>query len=336
MADEIINNGAVNSDGTPNVVPAPNSAEEPTLRTMQSDTANLNAPAEPIGMPLNQVKPEINNAPIFDADEPAFTPETQFSEDPVDSIISQKKSNLVKFMIIILLVIIAGAGIWFFFFRGTPSPVENNDMGDLTPITDNDVIIENNVPVSGFSHFPTGSVSRINLPLTVISLTTIKGGIISQAELFPAGLSEVNLTENGSPVSFKMFLTEYAPTFLESVVTDSFFEDEFTLFVYKNELGIWPGFIANLNTSYDTELFLEWLRAFELSNINEYFLVNPGTFGTAFKDGQVLGINDRYSPGTTAGASLGYLVNDGKFLLSTSFDGMKEALISAKMITINE
>ena len=63
--------------------------------------------------------------------------------------------------------------------------------------------------------------------------------------------------------------------------------------------------------------------------IDDFFIVDPGEFEEGFRDGTVLGLDDRYNPGSTAGASLGYLQTDDTVLISTSFEGMKAAMALA-------
>lgn len=136
----------------------------------------------------------------------------------------------------------------------------------------------------------------------------------------------VFVKSNSTGMAFSEFMSVLAPSSNDATVLSELFEDDFTLFLYRDNMGlIWPGYVGTLKANGDPNKLDSWFKALETGQLKELFLVDPGTF-SPFRTGEAMGIPDRYAAGTTAGASFGYLANENKILISTSFNGMKEAI----------
>jgi hypothetical protein len=134
--------------------------------------------------------------------------------------------------------------------------------------------------------------------------------------------------EAQAPAVFSKFMSTVAPSAAPSATTAQLFADDFTAFVYKDEKGVWPGYVASLKPGFSADTIRDWFSAIEKGTVSEFFISDPGKMG-AFANGKVNGkYDDRYSSGTAAGASFGYLMfpQQGKVIISTSFTGIKEAL----------
>jgi len=140
-------------------------------------------------------------------------------------------------------------------------------------------------------------------------------------------VTEVVFAKNDfSVMAFSEFMSVLAPSSNDATTLSGLFEEDFTLFLYRDNAGlIWPGYVGTLKADADPNKLDSWFKALEAGQLKELFLVDPGQF-SVFKNGEAMGIPDRYAAGTTAGASFGYLANENKILIGTSFNGMKEAI----------
>ncbi len=102
-------------------------------------------------------------------------------------------------------------------------------------------------------------------------------------------------------------------------------EDDFTAFVYYNEKGVWPGYVARMRSSTTALEATKTLSALENSDVKSLFLEDPGE-ESEFQTGPVRGAPIRYSTFTSPGASLNYGVLGNYMIVSTSFDGFKAAV----------
>ena len=145
-------------------------------------------------------------------------------------------------------------------------------------------------------------------------------------------IKEVTLTTLTGPIS----LSEFLPLFIkESVGSDvapafvdlSKFEDDFTAFLYYDESGVWPGYVARIKDGEDSLVIKTRLIEVESSfDLSAFYLGQPGTF-KEFKDGTYNKMKTRYAVGGQSGASFNYtFFGTNTLVLSTSFNGLKAAI----------
>ena len=326
---------------TPNIntqpTPTPDPAEQ-QIRTMRGDLGST------------------TTLPTFDADEPVFTPETTSqipaqmtpqisaqtstptpvqdqSVPSVDQLVGEghKKMPLAFIGGAAGFVILAAVGyfvIYPMFSGNATAPVDETPAapsgGEPRPETGRETptqpVVLGRVHKTQFINPPIATVSEA---LAAITQAEIKGVLVRVGQTAKPGATEIVFTNSqGVPLSAADLLKVLTPD-LESADTD-LLEADITVFIFKDGSGVWPGYIAEFKAESAPEVpvFTSDLEAINLKN---FFVVDPGKLAP-FKSGTVGNIPDRYSAGTTAGASLGYLVTKNKLLISTSFAGMKEAL----------
>lgn len=303
---------------TPNINPEPQPAPtspasvgEQQVRTMRAD---LGAPVPPAGGGL----------PSFDAEEPAFTPETTNQIPSVDQIVSEGGTKKPFWIIGAVAGFLVLAAVGYFvvapMFNKTTTP-ETPAVVTPTPPGTQPLVINPpvNPPEAGKpvavhkTQFINPPVATVTEKLVGMTQADIKGAMVRIGQTASQGLTEIVFTDtSGTPVSLGAIMSALG------VATTDFTADA-TVFIFKDDKGIWPGYIGEGNTAGVTTL-IEGNKM-----LASLFIVNPGTL-SAFKGGTINNLPDRYAPGSTVGASLGYLVKNNKLLISTSFPGMKEAL----------
>ncbi len=308
------------------------SLTEQQIRTLRSDLGSPVAPADPT------VAAQQSAPSTFDADEPVFSPNTMNQMGPsVDELIAAEGKKKT------LLWILGGAGgvivlglIGYFAvypmvakIDATPDAVVVTPPAPTTPTAPVEPLPPTPIPIhkSALVNEPEArSIAAVALPL---SRNAILEMLIKQSEAAKPGMTELIVGDSaGAQIPFGTFIAALTPGFTEVAKANMLFEDDFTTFIFKDEKGSWPGYIATLKTGFVADELRNWFAGLEKSPISNFFIVSPGTV-SPFKDGTVNGkYADRYAAGSTPGASLGYLVlpTQGKMMISTSFTGLKEAI----------
>lgn len=311
------------------------SLTEQQIRTLRSDLGSPVPPAEPT-LTIPQ-----NTPSTFDADEPAFSPNTMNQMGPsVDELIAAESKKKTLWWIlggaggVIVLGLVGYFAIYPLLAKIDAAPdaavvTPTTPTTPTTPSTPVEPLPPTTTPahVSAFVNEPEArSIATVSLPL---SRNAILEMLIKQAENAKPGMTELVVADStGAPIPFGTFIAALTPGFTEVAKANLLFTDDFTAFILKDEKGSWPGYIANLKTGFVADELRSWFASLEKSPISNFFIVSPGTVAP-FKDGTVNGkYADRYAPGSTPGASLGYLVlpTQGKMVISTSFTGLKEAI----------
>lgn len=313
-------------------------ADEPMLsedqiRTMRGDLNQT-------GTPANEPSLSIPSKPVFDADEPAFSPNTSNQmPSSVDDLIAQGGGGSKKLWWIIGGVIAAivlgliGYFTIYGLFSSSPAevPVETDaPTVPAQPATPAQPVepLQPTTPAktNNFINEPDGRGSA-TLP-SAIGHNDIVKVLAAQAIAARNGMTAVSLTTDGSPVKFSNYFAALATGFTSTAKTEQLFTEDFTTFIYKDQNGSWPGYVLTLKTGFVPDDLRAWFTSLEKTNGSNFFMVSPGKM-EAFKDGIVNEkYPDRYAAGSTPGASLGYLMlpQQNKVIISSSFAGMKEAL----------
>jgi len=276
----------------------------------------------PPAAPANQ--PSFTPAGI-DANEPMFTPETANGMEMEPDIAGSKSHTLWWILGIVMGIIILGLIGYFVVYPifSSGEPVINPPVAEQPETEDQPGQSELLSHTSAFKGAPQGQIT-VSLDGTVTS-AAVTTTLRREAAELPDGLTEIIFTDGaGNQVPFGQFVAAVAPSLGDQESTAALFADDFTAFIYKNADGIWPGYIGKLDAT-DPAALTAWFEALEASSLGEFFVTSPGDF-QEFRNGTVLGLPDRFAPTETAGASLGYLANETEVLISTSFEGMKEAI----------
>ena len=297
--------------GGPAAPPPP--GHEVDIRTMASDTKSLKSSGglgvEPKTfnpsdlMQDSSLKPQVSAAPK--APKP------------------KKRIALISLAIVVVLSL-AAAAVYFFILpllsQDEPSVVV--DESPLPPPPPPQL-----PPPPSFTHESYFAVAPSDI--RTVSLETITLDQINVSfeagTLLPSGsIREVSFNIAGSPMNAQDFLAITIPG-----LTNSFFSEDLTSFVYSDGVNLWPGYIFRLSDGENTvEAEASVKEALEDdAPLDTLYITNPGAPDVdGFRDGSVGLIDTRYLPFGDTGASFNYGWDGKDLILSTSFAGFQKAV----------
>ncbi len=298
----------------PNQQVPPSLNPQTDVRTMQSD--------------INQVVKPAPASSVFDEKDPVFTPETNNQMSNLGVIVDKPKSNKALWIIITLVVIIglAALGYYVIYPMLAPQPVAQTPVTPAAPAAPETpaapVTPTLAVHTSAFVFEPAGKVPA---QPTTLDLTSINGILKSVGDnAANETLTEVLMSDEKGQLAFAKYLTALLPSFPDAAQASTWMEDDFTAYVYKNNAGTWPGYIAKLKSGANLETLAQWVALLETNDLTNFYVSNPGKLAP-FKNGTYKTISDRYATGSN-GASFNYAIVNNYFVINTSFEGLKESL----------
>jgi hypothetical protein len=160
-------------------------------------------------------------------------------------------------------------------------------------------------------------------PTGRFNLTDLKQTLALAALEVPPFTELVIKDSAGQLPSFYEIARLFAPTTFNETVLQSF-EGDFTYFVYINDAGAWPGFIAKTKTAPNQTVFDAVAKLETNGEAANFFFTDPGAPST-WKSGQVNKRPARYLSFSKNGSSLSYTWFDNYLLVSTNYAGAQEA-----------
>jgi len=301
--------------GQTKVPPPP--TPEVSVRTMGSDIKSISQGE--ISPTPEVIAPRAN----FSAPSQSFVPEAtgqMLSEEEAAPHRSRKGLWTVIILLIVLALIAVG---YFIIYPMMSAPV-------AVPVVETpQPVLAEPVPVvaSHTSAFSGAAIAvpQVTLKLNPVSRETIVQGLTDQQGFIGEGMTEVLLQDvAGGQLPLPTFLTALLPSFLDSQSAGTYATDDFTAYLYKDANGVWPGYVIPLKAEGAATLG-QWLANLEKTDLGAFFVTAPGTL-SAFKDGSVKGLTDRFATGTAGGASFSHAVTATDLHISTSYEGLKAAL----------
>lgn len=144
-----------------------------------------------------------------------------------------------------------------------------------------------------------------------------------------SALVEVLPQKNGEPATWnEMVGVVQLATPSENFWTGKY-EDDFTMFVYRDKKGIWPGYILKRKSDQSALLVKNAMLQLEATpaNLNNFFLTDPANPTGTFMDLQIGSQPFRRLSYTTPSAVFLYgWIYNSYFVISTSEDGFRRAL----------
>ncbi len=306
----------IQPQGQTKVPPPP--TPEVSVRTMQSDIRSIE-------------QGEVTPTPEIVAPKPAFDSRAQnFIPDVAGPMVTEEeamapKSHRLLWAIIAVVIVVALAAVGYFVvYPMMQSPVVEpvNTPAQPAPEMPAQPTAAAHTSVFGNSVL---AIPQATVTLGAVTREAIVQSLTDQGALVPSGLTEIVFQDTaGGQVSFATFFTALLPDFLDGQAIGSYVEDDFTTYIYKDQNGVWPGYVLTLKPE-GTATLNQWLMNFEKAALGALFVTDPGAMAE-FKDGTVKGIADRFATGASAGASLSYAVTATHLHISTSFEGLKAAL----------
>ncbi|RJQ30109.1 hypothetical protein C4565_00890 [Candidatus Parcubacteria bacterium] len=337
-------------EGESPIIPAPQN--DVVMRTMASDTASIKemgggdphpyTPTQQVGEQENKA----STSPMNTTKDAVVTP-PQASGDVVIPLPQKKGGNMfvILAVVIILLGLIAIGYFYVYpkFILGTPTPETITE--ETAPVVTNENIDTNNQNNTEGAT-TTENTSPIEVPPTTglsthTSLFKVPADFSSEATLNTETIEAIKETWKGNTVEVPVFretifknvdgmifgISKLATLFIPSVINSSsskLFDEDFTLFTYTDQKGVWPGMILKAKNESLT-LAKEEVKKIE-SNTEwlSLFMVDPGKEQT-WKDGKVGTMSARYIPFSTQGNALSYTWFDNILLISTNYQGAQDA-----------
>ncbi|MBI3114786.1 MAG: hypothetical protein HYZ07_02390 [Candidatus Harrisonbacteria bacterium] len=176
------------------------------------------------------------------------------------------------------------------------------------------------------SLFTTAPPFQAELALPAIHSAAIFAAMSAEAQRpAPANtVKELALSDTSGQAPFSAFFNTLVPDITAQEIADVL-EDDFTGFLYYDEQGVWPGYVAALKPTAIPSDAQATFAKLESADITVLYLEDVGVKGE-FKSGQLSGVPTRYATFQKPGASFNYGIFGNYLVLSTSFDGLKVAL----------
>lgn len=312
-------------DSTPNFGSnQPNQREEPkfgapptpeiNIRTTESDIKSIER-GESMPVPESVLPPETDK-------EPVFRPETQVPEGMTGMEEEPPTKGKKPWLWIILGVVIIGLGTLAYFvvlplISAPPSPLPTPSPSPTTQVI-------TPAPHNSLFLTPVPDESRVNLQNFLLSTITNNLQLVAANRLPDNTLQEVEIADtNDSQVPWSSYLSAFLPTLTPTQLA-TWFEDDFTAFIFYDGKGVWPGYVAKIKNGVNVDEAKANLSILETSDLSKFYLSPPGVFGQ-FKNGQINGKATRYAVGGIPGAALNYGFVNSYFIVSASYDGLKAA-----------
>ncbi|MFA5052845.1 MAG: hypothetical protein WC565_02205 [Parcubacteria group bacterium] len=204
----------------------------------------------------------------------------------------------------------------------TPTPPEPEPEPEPTPVTTHSslfIVTPADSTEENILETVTAEFIKALFPAGETSGVTIGDGMIRELV--------INTAEG--PLTFPSFITAMLSE-INAPGIEAAFEDDFTLFVYKDGVNDLPGFIAKVKPEAAASTLDAVSTALEASpNLKNFYLTDPGTI-SAFRAGTV-GVNPiRYATFTTAGYAFNYgwfknVAGDTYLIAASSYKGITEA-----------
>ncbi len=164
--------------------------------------------------------------------------------------------------------------------------------------------------------------------LDSVNLTSLLAALQTEAQTSrPSGsLVELILSGENGQISASEALASWLPDRAETL--QNVFEDDFTTALYYDSDGVWPVYIFNLSLdSSPVEAQSATLTLESSGALTNLFVNPPGDPNAAgFRAGQANGLSTRYLTYSQRGAALNLAWSGDRFIISTSYNGLRQAL----------
>lgn len=335
----------------PKAPPAPAAPPPPSLPPIPPPSPRP-APPPPASAPAAPLPPRVPMAEKMPP--PRITP-AEFEQPAKEEMAKpQKKSTIVeeeaesKFNLRKLLiwsgalVIVIGVGlIGYFYVFPLLFPVQTPPPPPaLTTPTPTEPALppEPEVPETPAPPFRThvsllsSPTSASNVQLAAVNLSSLLSALQLEAQKpQPAGsLVEIILSDANGQVSSSGALASWLPDRAETL--QNIFEEDFTTALYYDNDGVWPIYIFNLSLdSSPVEAKTATMMLESSGALTNLFAFPPGNANAAgFRDGQANGLSTRYLTYSQRGAALNLAWSGDRFIISTSYNGLKQALTNLR------
>lgn len=291
--------------------------QEPRPALPSAPPPPQNAPSPPPNLPFAEGPA---NEPVFQPTAPPTPTETLEQAPP------HRDRGLLRLFIIIVVVIGLASLSYFVVY---PLLTESDSLPSPAPAPP---------PTGGASPLPSSPIrshqsffvvpAAQETPLTIepVSADGIAEALrqIGERGMPADSLEEIIMRDSrGSHIAFPAFMAAFGVFDPDDLA--AWFEDDFTAFLYYDDKGIWPGYLAKVKPDANRTDLMIALSGLETVPLRQFFLEDPGSLGP-FRDGTVFGRPNRYAAGTLPGAAFEYILVDNYVAVSASYPGLQAAL----------
>lgn len=316
----------------PSTVPPPPAATDVRVRTMESDAQAVARGVEPAAQPVTPPPPMASiPTPVSAQATPAPA--------PLPDVRESKSGRLLLWLV--MLVLIVGIG-WGAYKYGLPlyramsiSAPAPEAVAEPAPVAPEIV-----TPPAPPAITPLG-VTRDTLPTigtdgTMASIMTALAAHAEKNKPASGTVEEVAIFNGEAPMSFDTYMMALLPEAqangLGGILTAAF-DPVFSTYIYHDERGAWPGYIAKINPAaqIDPATLASRVQAIETSSYKNLFIGDPGAPST-FRTGQARDkYVDRFVPLAKDGALFSYGIFGDYLILNTTNNGLVKALDLLKL-----
>ncbi len=302
------NSGMPPNNNRPNITPPP--TPEVNVRTMNSDMKSVER-GDAMPLPESVLPKEMENEPVFSAETANTMGEKSGN--------SGKKRMMMWILGIVIIGGLGAVGYFVIYPKINPAPPPVTPPPTPPPA----------VQAMHRSAFKT-NVPSDQIQLNNIILSSVMAAFQTYATSLTGSTSapvikELAIVDGANmPVIWKTYFKIFGTNISEENMA-TWFDSDFTAFVYHDDKGTWPGYVLNIKDGIASSTLKTSIKPIEESDISKFYINPPGTFG-AFKDGKVKNFVTRYATSNKPGVALNYGIVDKYFVLSASYKGFESAV----------
>jgi hypothetical protein len=201
-----------------------------------------------------------------------------------------------------------------------PTPPTGNETPPVTP-----PVTPPTTPTLHASLFTTPADMTENTALPEMSPAAVATALGFDTAEVPIFREIIFQDQSGTPRPPTGVLTALDPeTFTPEVL--ALLNSDATFFTYTDAAGTWFGAVVSAATGVALPDLRTAMQRIETSvTLKNFFLSDPGTPGT-WKSGATEGVGNRYVAFSKPGFALNYAWKGSQFVISSSYEGFKEAL----------
>ncbi len=317
------------------IVPPPPAQTDVRVRTMESDAQSIaaNGGSEPVPQFVTMAPP-MASAPM-----PA---QTAPAPAPLPDVRETKSGRLLLWLFMLILIVGIGWGTYKYglpIYRAMTPSVPAPEAAASQPGAEQ-------LPAAAAAPAPAPTMTPLGMARDTLPKIETDGTAASIAAAFAAEaaktksasgtVEQVTVMNAGAPMSFDAYMMALLPETKTNGLGDMLtaaFDPVFSSYLYYDDRGAWPGYIAKINPAaqIDPATLATRMQALEASSYKNFFLTDAGT-AEAFRTGQARDkYIDRFVPLSKDGALFSYGIFGDYLIINTSNNGLVKALDLLKL-----
>lgn len=244
-----------------------------------------------------------------------------------------KRAKLRKIIFIIIgILFLIGIGVGgFILARPLLMPLSQNNI--IPPTIIEEPVVTEPINPTYFVRTPPNNI--LDIPIEELNIDSLRNALFTDS--YPPSvkgfINTLNITLEGNSLTLPVILSTLLPN-ITIEKTEPIFEDNFTLFIYRDEKNNIPGFIAKVSPEVSTELLSQFSTLLESSEYIGNLYSGTHNLTPVFEDGTA----HNHPIRSALFSDVGYAFNYGWFrnpagdtyiIAAASYEGMMEAILRA-------